>query len=468
MPGEARFSASPHVELIRRMVESRVNDINTIIPGKVTAYNKESGRAKVQPLNKLILNAINEEGINESLEIPAIDNVPVCFFGSPSLNVTHNVKDGDTGLLLVCQRSSDEFKASHLTAADNPGSTTPYAAKDFRKFDINDAMFFPIYFSGDKGFQGIKSKKGVAIETEGGVRIGSDEAGSKVDLKGATTDLVSIVKDQQDQIDKLKQSDRAIAASNPLTQPSLAVVESNNIISTLKNKLTTIQRKLSFTEGSFLSGVTAFFLAKAVEYNPLTGEIIREPPPPAETAPERITVVMRQAVLDIGTGGNRYGWALPGVEGITASNVTDAGGDVDFSPLARFSPVWGNLIGMYFIEGTGSTGSTVSCLFSKEGNVGGFRYITMSVIHPLTNMQSGVIARYDLGTGTAIPRIEDNLYAFSASNVLPDKSNQNLFSSLNNNFTNFFGSEANFEYPVLYLNFEDSDMNRITLNPEDF
>lgn len=387
MPRPNSWTGNPHISLIEEIVNEFINNINTIAAAQIVSYNKETGRCSAKLLNKLVLESVNEEGNPTHLEVPPVDNVPVAFFGSPSLNVTNEPKVGDIGLLLCCQRSFDEAKAAATAEPENPEKIQVSASRDSRKFDINDALFFPIYLNGNKQFQGIKTK---GSETEIGV------TNNKVKIKGKEQNLTEIVSDLASQVEKNRESIRAVAASNPWTAPSLAAVGTNEIISKIKSALSYIKQRISFEEPALTAirgaleeaGLKAIGLA----FDPETGDysIERQNPDELIRGQEaffpRIEVSFNQRhfepVDEFVEKPTIFGWSLRGLFDFYDFFPFFGVGDADFSPLKqidkRFNSEWNEVVSC-LIEGDArrkmENPTKLYFFWLKEARLGGIRRI---------------------------------------------------------------------------------------------
>ena len=372
---EYRHSSSPHVQLIQTMLDNALNNLNTIIPGQVAEYDKNTGRAKVRPMNKIVLNRFDENGKRISIEIPALDNIPVCFFGSPEVRLTHTVKKGDTGLLLVCQRSVDEFLAASLANPENPDKIVPYQASSLRKFDINDALFFPAYFGGDKDFSGITAK-----DPTGKVEIGTTGATiKKAKIESKQMNLLELVDDLQSQVDVNRRNIRTVAGTSPWTAPSLGAVLGGEITSKIKHALNVVKKEISYEKtslailkaGLIAGGLKALKvivengIPKVLKEDP--GEIIEE----MDKAPP-LEVAVRQKKFSQGTFLNyddNYGWCLPGLNNLEIGDFfPDEGrGMADFSSLSRIDK---QDLGLKFEDNENQLiwADLVSVVFSHPGN----------------------------------------------------------------------------------------------------
>jgi hypothetical protein len=117
-------------ELIRKAMEARLADVRVALPGRIENYDVEAQTADVKPLIKQVTDA--EDGkIVESL--PVIPAVPVCQPRSGGFCVSLPIAKGDTGLLIVCDRSIDQW---HKLG----GEVDP---RDMRMHSLNGAVFYP-------------------------------------------------------------------------------------------------------------------------------------------------------------------------------------------------------------------------------------------------------------------------------------------------------------------------------------
>lgn len=85
------------VEVMQSFVESRLNDVHTSIPGRIQSYDDSTGLASVEPLVKI--SRVNQDNTVSIIEIPIIDNVPVCILGSTDFILKFPIKKG-TGVAI--------------------------------------------------------------------------------------------------------------------------------------------------------------------------------------------------------------------------------------------------------------------------------------------------------------------------------------------------------------------------------
>jgi hypothetical protein len=103
--------------------------VHVSMPGVVQAYHRATQTADVQPIVRA--RQLDEEGNVTPLRLPVLPGVPVSFPQGGGCSITWDLAAGDVVLLLIAERSLDEWKA---TAAMD---VTP---ADPRRFDLSDAV----------------------------------------------------------------------------------------------------------------------------------------------------------------------------------------------------------------------------------------------------------------------------------------------------------------------------------------
>ena len=106
------------VDALRKMVDSRLYEVNTSMPGTIVSY--AAGRASVQPTPK------KRFPDGDVLSFPILQNVRVCWpsFAGGTAGVKGPIKPGDKCLIVVAQQAVD--------GTDDP-----------RRFDMSDAYVIP-------------------------------------------------------------------------------------------------------------------------------------------------------------------------------------------------------------------------------------------------------------------------------------------------------------------------------------
>lgn len=108
----------------KAVVDYRLNNVHTALPGSIVSYDYTVQKASVQPL----LNKVWADGTNTPY--PVLENVPVVFPRAGGGGLTFPVVEGDTCLLVFIERSTDLW----LTVG---GQVNP---DDPRKFDLSDGV----------------------------------------------------------------------------------------------------------------------------------------------------------------------------------------------------------------------------------------------------------------------------------------------------------------------------------------
>lgn len=119
-------------EVIREALDARIANVHTALPATVVSYDAAAQTVNVQPLVKRVVQDLDEDlELVESL--PQIPSVPVAFPRSGDNWITFPVAQGDTGLLVFCERSIDTWRATNRES--DPGSV--------RNHNLSDAVFLP-------------------------------------------------------------------------------------------------------------------------------------------------------------------------------------------------------------------------------------------------------------------------------------------------------------------------------------
>lgn len=126
-------------DIIKKMFNSYMTNINTAIPGLVESYNPTTQRADVKP-------SIKKKISTELVSYPVIANVPVQFMGSGNATFIFPLSKGDRCLIIFSQESMENYLSSPDREVE-PG--------DERRFSLADAICIPMA-SGTGGLTGIE------------------------------------------------------------------------------------------------------------------------------------------------------------------------------------------------------------------------------------------------------------------------------------------------------------------------
>lgn len=128
-------SRSPElVEVLRAAIDSRLQEVNTALPGQIDTYDALTQKASVKPLLKNTIQL--DDGSELTEDLPIITDVPVAFPRSTNFKVTFPLKKGDYVLLVFNQRSIDQYMQK--------GSDTDPV--DFRMHQLADAVAYPGFY----------------------------------------------------------------------------------------------------------------------------------------------------------------------------------------------------------------------------------------------------------------------------------------------------------------------------------
>ena len=117
------------VENIRKMIDTKINEIHTTMPGRIVSYDTETGLATVLPAMRFKL----KDGT--TVPYPQITGVPVLFpqtYGQQA-TIAYPVKPGDGCLIFIAEHSIEYWLYGKETDTD-------------LSFDLTDAFCIPGLF----------------------------------------------------------------------------------------------------------------------------------------------------------------------------------------------------------------------------------------------------------------------------------------------------------------------------------
>lgn len=116
------------IEVLDAVVDRHLLEMHVSMPVEVVSYDYAKNMANVKPVLKRKYKS--EDG---AVELPIISNVPVAFQRMGSGHLRLPVNPGDTGQVVICERSIDGWLISG-------GTIDP---QDPRKHALSDAVFYP-------------------------------------------------------------------------------------------------------------------------------------------------------------------------------------------------------------------------------------------------------------------------------------------------------------------------------------
>jgi hypothetical protein len=170
--------------LVTTLAEVIRGGLHTVMPGEVVSFSAATQTATIQPTIRHA-RAVEGGGIEQYLPEP-IPNVPVCFFRSGGGAVYIEPDAGDKGLILIIERSTDEYRAQ------GRGDNIP---ADLRRFSMADAVFLPVQVTpADPMTAALRAVNALVLAHDNEVKLGSGTASNAVSLAPLVASVFSTLK----------------------------------------------------------------------------------------------------------------------------------------------------------------------------------------------------------------------------------------------------------------------------------
>lgn len=166
-------------ELLEELAASIKGSMATAIPATVLTYDPTTQTATCKPTVSGRWH-IPETDTLIPVPLPTVANVPVIFGG-----ITWPLQPGDTVLLVICDRSLDEWKAT------GQPETVPL---DIRRFDLTDAVAIPGLRPSTNPIQASGWHATAKVIEAADLRLGSSAASSPVALATLLSSFFSSLK----------------------------------------------------------------------------------------------------------------------------------------------------------------------------------------------------------------------------------------------------------------------------------
>lgn len=208
-----RLDVTDLTGLIRLALADYSAKTHTSIPGAIVSYTAATKQATVQPL---IQKRLWKKGKLTPMPLPVINNVPVQFPGTTRWQISGDLQQGDTGLIIFSEASLDAWLQGGGAQVD---------PQDDRRFSLSDAFFVPgVSPFGAPGIAGVSS--GLALQ------YGTGGSPAKVQLNSDG----SVVFNGGSQ--GVARNGDAVQA-DPTTDPAnMAILAGYGIVAPLKSKIT--------------------------------------------------------------------------------------------------------------------------------------------------------------------------------------------------------------------------------------
>jgi len=109
-------------ETYRRILDARLADLHTALPGRVRSYDAATQTADIEPMIKRGVPTGGEEDEVVLETLPVLPSVPVLFPSGGQCFVTFPLSVGDPVLLVFSERDTSQFRATG--AVSDPGVPT--------------------------------------------------------------------------------------------------------------------------------------------------------------------------------------------------------------------------------------------------------------------------------------------------------------------------------------------------------
>lgn len=120
-----------NLEGILKILKNNIfTTLNVCMPCNVISYNPEDNTADLQPAIQRVLQD------NTFQDRSVLSNVPVLELGGNGLSIKIPLKEGDTGIVIFCDRDITLFKQEKSNTQPNT----------LRKHDLSDGIFIPMRF----------------------------------------------------------------------------------------------------------------------------------------------------------------------------------------------------------------------------------------------------------------------------------------------------------------------------------
>lgn len=160
-------------DAVNQAIENRLSTVHTALPGEICCYDASTQLANVKPL---IMRRYPDGTVED---LPIVNNVPVIFPAGGGGVLSFPVKQGDTVLLIFCEKSLDVWLSKG-------GNVDPL---DRRKFDLSDGFAIPGLFSSNNA--GLADSNNVVLQSSGGAKLNLNADG-KLALGNTAAELLDL------------------------------------------------------------------------------------------------------------------------------------------------------------------------------------------------------------------------------------------------------------------------------------
>lgn len=163
-------------ETLRRVLDARLADLHTALPGRVQAYDAATQTADIEPMIKRGVPTGGEEDEVALETLPVLPSVPVLFPSGGQCFVTFPLAVGDPVLLVFSERETSQFRSTG--AVSDPGVPTMHG--------LSGAVAIPCAFGPRSAAMSGVSSTDLVVGRQGGlanltIKSGTAEVGGAAD-----------------------------------------------------------------------------------------------------------------------------------------------------------------------------------------------------------------------------------------------------------------------------------------------
>lgn len=173
-----------HIASLPQLAEAikgyTLGGVHTSIPAIVTDYDQDAHTCSAKPVTKYrFVDADTEE--SSYVDPAIIPNIPIWYPGNGAgFSIVWTLAVGDPVMLVFAERSIEEW------ATTGQGNNTP---QDTRRFDTNDAVAIPMYYSTRDKLPAADSS--ATVFNGACFKFGSSGASALVGMAGAIADKIN-------------------------------------------------------------------------------------------------------------------------------------------------------------------------------------------------------------------------------------------------------------------------------------
>ena len=175
------------VAAIQAVIEANLVELHTSMPGTVESYDANLQQANIRP--NLKRKFTTDDG-SEIVDLPIINNVPVCWTRTASAFIHLPLKSGDQVLIICSERSIDTWKtAGSQQYPDDP-----------RRHNLTDAVAIPGCWPFSTPMLDVDPDALMLVNGVGQVKVAPD---GKVSFGNKSVDLVKLFDDTLKEVSDL-------------------------------------------------------------------------------------------------------------------------------------------------------------------------------------------------------------------------------------------------------------------------